>query len=68
MAKQLAAAQGRWEQLRADLIELYSQANVATDGALVFEQEYLLVTARKPARRGAAHVATPGSNDGAATR
>jgi hypothetical protein len=33
---------------------LYSGANLASDGTLIFEQEYLMVTARVPARPAAA--------------
>lgn len=49
VAMQLAAAHGQSQELRAGLVRLYSSANLATDGTLIFEQEYLLATARRPA-------------------
>jgi hypothetical protein len=45
MALRVAGAQGRQGELRARLLKLYSGANIAADGTLAFEQEYLLVTA-----------------------
>jgi SAM-dependent methyltransferase len=49
MAKAALAPQGKWEQLRADLIRLYSEANEAEDGSFRAPAEYLLTVARMPA-------------------
>ena len=48
MALRLAGESDRGEDLRTELLGLYSGANTATDGTLAFEQEYLLVTAAAP--------------------
>jgi len=49
MAKAALTPQGTWEQLRADLIELYTNANEAKDGSFNAPAEYLLTVARMPA-------------------
>ncbi len=54
VAMQLAAAHGQSQELRAALVRLYSSANLATDGTLIFDQEYLLATAHRPAHTAAA--------------
>ncbi|HEV3071321.1 MAG TPA: methyltransferase domain-containing protein [Solirubrobacteraceae bacterium] len=42
MAKNMLEPQGKWEALRADLLELYAQNNEAQDGSLRVSAEYLL--------------------------
>jgi SAM-dependent methyltransferase len=49
MAKAALEPQGRYEQLRAELIGLYSEANEAEDGMLSVEGEYLVTLAALPA-------------------
>jgi hypothetical protein len=49
VATQRAAAHGQSQELRAGLVRLYSSVNLATDGTLIFEQEYLIASARRPA-------------------
>jgi len=46
MAKGMLEPQGRWEELRGRLVELYRERNEATDGSLRVGAEYLLTTAR----------------------
>lgn len=48
MAKAALEPQGRWEQLKAELIALYSEANEAADGSLLVRAEYLVGLARLP--------------------
>jgi SAM-dependent methyltransferase len=48
MAKAALEPQGRYGELRAELVGLYSEANQATDGSLLVEAEYLLSLARLP--------------------
>jgi SAM-dependent methyltransferase len=48
MAKAALTPQGRWEELRADLVALYGDANQATDGSFRAPAEYLLTVARMP--------------------
>jgi SAM-dependent methyltransferase len=48
MAKAALEPQGRWDALRADLIELYSDANEADDGSMRVHVEYLLSVAVLP--------------------
>lgn len=48
MAKAALEPQGRYDELRADLIELYSSANEAQDGSFRADGEYLLTLARLP--------------------
>jgi len=48
MAKAALEPQGRYEQLRAELIGLYSEANEAEDGTLAASAEYLLTLATLP--------------------
>jgi SAM-dependent methyltransferase len=48
MARAALEPQGRYEQLRAELIDLYSEANEAADGTLAARAEYLLTLARLP--------------------
>jgi SAM-dependent methyltransferase len=50
VAKAALEPQGRYEQLRAELIGLYSEANEAEDGTLSAQAEYLVTSARLPAR------------------
>jgi hypothetical protein len=45
MALRLAEEQGQWAELRTALLRLYSHANTATDGTLVFDQDFLLAGA-----------------------
>jgi hypothetical protein len=49
MAKQALEAGGGWEAARADLVALYEQHNVATDGSLLAHPTYLQTVARKRA-------------------
>jgi SAM-dependent methyltransferase len=49
MAKAALEPQGRWAELRADLLSFYSAANEATDGSFSAPAEYLLSIARRPA-------------------
>jgi SAM-dependent methyltransferase len=49
MAKAMLEPQGKWDALRADLIELYAQNNEAQDGSLRVSAEYLLSVGRVPA-------------------
>lgn len=49
MAKAALEPQGKWEQLRAELIELYINANEADDGTMRVRAEYLLTVAQLPA-------------------
>lgn len=46
MAKAALEPSGGWEAARADLAELYTRANQATDGSLRAPAEYLLTVAR----------------------
>ncbi|MHB8531996.1 MAG: class I SAM-dependent methyltransferase, partial [Solirubrobacteraceae bacterium] len=49
MAKAALEQQGRYEELRRDMIELYSDFNEASDGGFRAPAEYLVTVARKPA-------------------
>jgi ubiquinone/menaquinone biosynthesis C-methylase UbiE len=49
MAKNMLEPQGKWEALKADLIELYVQNNEAQDGSLKVSAEYLLGVGQVPA-------------------
>lgn len=49
MAKAALEPQGRWEDLRGELIRLYSEANEADDGSFRARGEYLLTRAVMPA-------------------
>lgn len=51
MAKAVLEPQGRWEALRAELVNLYTDANQAGDGSFRIESEYLLSLARLPLER-----------------
>jgi hypothetical protein len=46
MARTVLEPQGKWEALRADLLELYSETNEVDDGFRA-PQEYLLIKGRK---------------------
>ncbi len=48
MARAALEPQGRYEQLRAELIGLYSEANEAEDGTLAAPAEYLITLADLP--------------------
>jgi SAM-dependent methyltransferase len=48
MAKAALEPQGRYEELRAELIGLYSEANEAEDGTFSAQAEYLVTLARLP--------------------
>jgi SAM-dependent methyltransferase len=48
LAKAALEPQGRWQDLRADLLQLYSDGNEASDGFRA-SAEYLLTVARMPA-------------------
>lgn len=43
-AKEKLEAEGRWEQLRAELWDLYASLNQATDGSLHIDSEFLVAT------------------------
>lgn len=49
MARAALEPQGKWQALRDDLVELYRRNNLATDGSLRVEAEYLVTIARVPA-------------------
>jgi SAM-dependent methyltransferase len=49
MIKAALEPQGRWEQLRGELVQLYSERNEAEDGSFRAQAEYLLTVARLPA-------------------
>jgi SAM-dependent methyltransferase len=49
MAKAALEPQGRWDGLREELIELYTEGNEAEDGTFRARAEYLLTVARMPA-------------------
>jgi hypothetical protein len=49
IAKAALEPQGRWDDLRNALVELYEQHNEAADGSLLAQGEYLLTVARVPA-------------------
>jgi ubiquinone/menaquinone biosynthesis C-methylase UbiE len=49
MAKRALEPQGRYEELRGKLAELYERNNMSRDGGLRFGAEYLLTLARLPA-------------------
>lgn len=46
-ARERLTVDGRWEDCRAELVEMIERRNVATDGSLELPGEYLLVTARR---------------------
>jgi len=48
MAKAALEPEGRWEALRADLVDLYERSNQASDGSLRAEAEYLRTVGRMP--------------------
>jgi len=47
-AKAALEPEGRWEALRADLVDLYERSNQASDGSLRAEAEYLRTVGRMP--------------------
>ena len=49
LARAALEPQGRWEELRSELIGLYSAANEADDGSFRARAEYLLSSVRLPA-------------------
>jgi SAM-dependent methyltransferase len=49
MAKAVLEPQGRWDELRAELTQLYREANEAEDGSFRAPAEYLLTLAQMPA-------------------
>jgi SAM-dependent methyltransferase len=52
MAKAALEPQGRYDELKAELIGLYSEANEADDGTFRAQAEYLLTLARLPSPAG----------------
>lgn len=48
MARGALEPQGKWEQARADLVELYEEANKATDGSMHVQAEYLVTRLELP--------------------
>jgi ubiquinone/menaquinone biosynthesis C-methylase UbiE len=46
-AKERLTADGRWEQARAEMRELYEEMNTATDGSLHIDSEYLVSLIRR---------------------
>jgi SAM-dependent methyltransferase len=48
MAKNALEPEGKWEPLRAELVELFESHNQATDGTMRVEAEYLITVARFP--------------------
>ncbi len=49
LARNALEPQGRWDELQADLIDLYRTSNEAQDGTLRARAEYLVSVARMPA-------------------
>jgi ubiquinone/menaquinone biosynthesis C-methylase UbiE len=49
VAKAILQPQGRWDALRKELVELYTDCNEAEDGTFRASAEYLLTVARLPA-------------------
>ncbi len=47
-ARRMLAPRGRWQSLRAEIVDLFASANQATDGGLLTAEEYLRVIGRKP--------------------
>jgi SAM-dependent methyltransferase len=47
-AKATLEAEGRWQPLRRELIELYENLNRASDGTMLVDAEYLITVARFP--------------------
>jgi ubiquinone/menaquinone biosynthesis C-methylase UbiE len=47
MARQLAESQGRWPELRDDMIQLFQRHSGANGSGLVFAAEYLVILGRK---------------------
>jgi SAM-dependent methyltransferase len=48
MAKRALEPEGKWQPLRAELVELFESVNQATDGTMHVEAEYLISVARFP--------------------
>jgi hypothetical protein len=48
MAKRALEQQGRWDELRADLVAMAERQNTADDGTMHVDAEYLLTVARVP--------------------
>jgi SAM-dependent methyltransferase len=48
MARAALEPQGRWDELRAELVELYRDSNESRDGSFRVSAEYLLTVARMP--------------------
>ena len=46
-ARERLTAEGRWEECRAEILELAQRHNVATDGSLLMHAEYLVAIGRK---------------------
>ena len=49
MARAALTAQGRWDDLRADLIALSQEMDTGTDGAFLVPSEYVLITGHRGA-------------------
>jgi len=47
-ARERLTAEGTWSECRRELVELMDELNVATDGTMHVDKEYLLVIARVP--------------------
>jgi hypothetical protein len=48
MAKAALEQQGRYDELRRDVVDLYAHFNEAGDGSFRAPAEYLVTVARKP--------------------
>lgn len=48
MAKAALEPQGRWDAVRADVVDLYNEFNVADDGTFIGRAEYLLAMGTMP--------------------
>jgi hypothetical protein len=46
-ARERLTAEGRWDDCRAEIVEMMERRNVAADGTLDVPSEYLVVMARK---------------------
>ncbi len=47
LAKAALEPEGRWAPLREQLAELYGETNLADDGSLLMDQQYLITIAGK---------------------
>jgi SAM-dependent methyltransferase len=48
-AREKLTADGQWQACRADLVAVFDELNIATDGTLHVDAEYVVIVGRKPA-------------------